>query len=164
MVKKKKLTKKQELVVAALVDPTVKTQKEAAKRAGVSERHIQRMSSNVLVQEALQSEKDKIIAETERLGFGCKQAAKMIVEGSKAKTTGQFGGDPDHKTRHVFLETFLKLKGVLSDGKVATTNTQINIHNYRDAKTEDLVRSLDEIISAGMPRESVQKEIANPSV
>jgi hypothetical protein len=162
---KKKLTRKQEVVVAASLDPKNKTVLDVARATGVSDRQIRRMSENVLFQEALQTEKDKIIAEAEKMGLGTKQAARMIVKGCQSKTTGQFGGDPDMKTRHIYLETFLKLKGVLSDGKepVKPAGNSITF-NFNDMRTEDLIRSVDEIISERLRRKRIEAQGTIPSV
>lgn len=146
--KKKKLTKKQELAIAALVDPNVKTAREAAKMAGMDEAYLCRMSKNVNFQEALQTAKEEFLAKLEKKGIGLDAAANTMANGFTAVTAGQFGGDPDYKTRLSYLETFLRIKGVLSDGKEPVKNTQVNVYNFRDEKTEDLVRSIREHISA----------------
>ena len=165
MNKKKKLTKKQTIALAACLDPKVKTQKEAAAIAGMTEENLCRLSRNVNFQEALTSEKERLTALLEKKGIGLPAAAELIAKGFKTKTTGQFGGDPDMKTRHIYLETFLKLKGVLSDGKepVKPAGNSITF-NFNDMRTEDLIRSVDEIISERLRRKRIEAQGTIPSV
>jgi len=165
MNKKKKLTKKQTIAVTAVLDPKNKTIADAARDAGISRRTIERMSHNDAFQEALESEKVRLCGLLEKKGIGLPAAAELIAKGFKTKTTGQFGGDPDMKTRHIYLETFLKLKGVLSDGKepVKPAGNSITF-NFNDLRTEDLIRSVDEIISERLRRKRIEAQGTVPSV
>lgn len=164
--KKKKLTKKQALAVAASLDPNNKTIGEVAKAAGMSREHLSRISQNVTFQEALESEKKRLCDLLEKKGIGLPAAANLIKKGFEAKTTGQFGGDPDMKTRHTYLETFLKLKGVLSDGKEPPKQAGGNTFNFNfnDVRTEDLIRSIDEILAERARRKLAETQGAIPSV
>ena len=65
---------------------------------------------------------------------------------------------PDHLTRLKANEQYLKIKGLVKDENSVTKNTQVNTYNFKDARTEDLVRSIDEIIAERVRRKRIEEQ------
>lgn len=153
MPKRDKLTKKQALAAQALADPTVKTVTEVARIAGVDRKSVYNFLQNSTFQEAVETMKDGFTKKLKALGLDEDKAAQQMVDGIEAVTTGQFGGDPDHKTRFIYLERFLKLKGIIADRdeKDSTQNTQVNIFNFKDVKTGELLKSINDQLAEFNP-------------
>jgi len=152
--KEKKLTKLQQRAVKALADPEVLTVTDASKKSGMSRKQIYRMSQNDTFLAELENEKAKLLARMTERGYTAEKAAEKIVEGLEALTTGKFCGQTDHNTRFKYLELFLKLKGIIKDSTgIKNDNRRLTIYDFKDTKTEDLVRSIDEQIAAFNPEE-----------
>ncbi len=99
-----------------------------------------------------------------------RKSVKVIAEGMEAvKEHRNMSGEvvdrsPDHVTRLKANEQYLKIKGLVKDENSVIKNTQVNTYNFNDERTEDLVRSIDDIISERLRRKRIGEVGAIPSV
>jgi len=167
---RKRLTRKQASLVKAFVDPNVSTIAEAGRKAGYADRKgAWRCLQMPTVQDALKEFHDKLL----KGGVDDEVLVKVIKDGLKATETvraslnGEFMDErtvPDYSVRHKYLDTVVKIRGFVRADKEPVKNTQVNIYNFRDEKTEDLLRSLDEIISERMRSKSIEAQSIVPRV
>jgi hypothetical protein len=154
MKKKKKPSKQQAKLIKAVLDPKVKTLTEAGAIAGYASRQaawdaVQSMT----VQEAiLEFQKSMHLG-----GIDDAKIVKRLGEALDAEETRffQFQGNivdqenvVDHATRLKAIELVVKIRGLIKGDKEPVKNTQVNVYNFRDARTEDLLRSINDQLRA----------------
>ena len=136
-----------------LVKTLIKTdgnKSEAARILKVTPQAIQdQVVNNPLVKDGwakYSAELDKIIPQTDSI--------HTIARGLAAqKEHRDMSGvvvdrSPDHAIRLKANEQYLKIKGLIKDDRTVESNTQVNIYNFMDATTEDLLRCLQSVLQA----------------
>lgn len=152
--KKKKLSKRQEKLVKAILDPKVQSIKEAGEIAGYSSRQATwKLLQSMTVQEALQD-----MHKSMHLGgIDNEKIVKRLGEALDAEETRffQFQGNivdqenvVDHATRLKAIELVVKIRGLIRSDKEPPPppGATVNINFYRDARTEDIRRDINAVL------------------
>ncbi len=141
-------------------------QAKAARECGITRQAVKdRMKNDPIVR----TEWQRYISVLEKV-VPHRKSVKVIAEGMEAvKEHRNMSGEvvdrsPDHLTRLKANEQYLKIKGLVKDENSVIKNTQVNTYNFNDERTEDLVRSIDDIISERLRRKRIGEVGAIPSV
>ena len=159
----KKLTKKQAALVGAIVDPSVSTLAEAGRIAGYSERQAAYEAlQTTTVREYLSRFHSKMVAG----GIDDEKLIKRLNEALDAEETRffQYLGKVidsrdvvDHATRLKAVELVVKIQGLIGGDKSPIKNMQVNAYNFKDARTEDLLKSINDQLRGMEEAEAVAK-------
>ena len=149
MKKYKKLTGKQLIFAKGRAEGLNNT--AAAKKAGYACPNAQGSQTLAKI-----SKHPDFMAMMDRAGLSERKLFAPLKAGLTATKTATYEGDvcpsdePDHDTRLKSVEIAFKLRGRLGKGaeEKAVQNNQINVYNFKDARTEDLLRSIHEQLRA----------------
>jgi hypothetical protein len=155
MKKQRKRSKTKALKLVKTLISTNGNKAEAARILKVTPQAIQdQVINNPLVKEGwakYTDELDKIIPQTDSIHTIARGLAAQKEHRDMSGTV--VDRSPDHAIRLKANEQYLKIKGLIKDDRTVENNTQVNVYNFKDAKTEDLLRSIDAELRAIKDRE-----------